>query len=98
MYMDAVFVVNKTYKLTPDGPEGLLKNQRRKCLMIHATDGFDLGEMETPWVSYFRTKIKFMGIEEFESIAITGADGIPEKARECIGEEIKAAAECAARF
>jgi FMN-dependent NADH-azoreductase len=99
MYMDAVFVVDKTYRLTLGGPEGLLKNQRRKCLLIHTTNGFDLGEKEAPWVSYIRTKMNFMGVEAFESIAVKGAYGIPEKASECIGEEIKAAVvECAARF
>lgn len=91
MYIDTVCVVNKTYRYTSRGPEGLLKNQGRKCLLIHSTDGFDAGEKEVHCVSYIRSVMKFIGIEEFEAIAIKGDDAIPEKARECIDEEIKKA-------
>jgi len=98
MYIDTLFVVNKTYRYTPSGPEGLLKNQGRKCLLIHSTDGFDCGEKEALCVSYLRTNMKFIGIEDFEAIVIKGADTVPVKAKECINEEINKALEFAVRF
>ena len=38
MYIDTVCVAGKTFKYTPAGPEGLLKNQGRKCLHIHSSE------------------------------------------------------------
>jgi FMN-dependent NADH-azoreductase len=94
VYIDTVLVDNKTYRYTPNGPEGLLKNQGKKCLLIHSTDEFDPGNNEVNCVSYLRSNLKFMGIEKFQTIAIKGVDGVTEKVREWICE----AAECAARF
>jgi FMN-dependent NADH-azoreductase len=98
MYIDTICVVNKTYEYSPWGPEGLLKNQGRKCLLIHATDGLDPDEKEAPCVSYIRSVMKFIGIEEFEAIAIQGDEAIPEKALEFINEEIEQVLDSAVRF
>ncbi len=98
MYIDTICVVNKTYRYTPGGPEGLLKNQGRKCLLIHSTDGFDSHEKEAHCVSYIRSVMKFIGIEEFEAIAIQGDDAISKKAREFTDEEVEQVLDSAARF
>ncbi|HET6420491.1 MAG TPA: NAD(P)H-dependent oxidoreductase [Geobacteraceae bacterium] len=98
MYIDTICVVNKTYRYSPRGPEGLLKNQGRKCLLIHSTDGFDSDEKEAHCVSYIRSVMKFIGIEEFEAIAIQGDDAIPEKALEFINEEVEQVLDFAARL
>ena len=98
MYIDTISVVKKTYRYTPMGPEGLLKNQGAKCLLIHTADGFDSGKKDAQNVSYISSFLKSMGIEEFEAIAIKGADAVPEKTRECLDEEIKKALASAVQF
>lgn len=98
MYIDAVFAVDDTCRSTLGRPDGLSKNRNRRCLLIHTIDGFDPEVSVSPWVSHIKSNMKFMGIEQFQSIAIKGSDEITERVRECIGEEIKAAAACAASF
>lgn len=98
MYIDTVSVAKKTDRYTPMAPEGLLINQGRKCLLIHTADGFDSEKKDVQSVSYISSFMKFMGIEEFESIAIKGADANPEKERECLDEEINKALKSAVRF
>lgn len=73
-YLDAVLVAGKTYRDTPSGPEGLLHNQRRKCLLIHASEGFVYGKRELPCVSHLKDTMKFLGVEQFQSIAIGGVN------------------------
>ncbi len=98
MYIDTICVVNKTYWYTPGGPEGLLRNQGRKCLLIYSTDGLGSDGKETHCVSYIRSVMKFIGIEEFEAIAINKADAIPEKAGERFDEDIEQALHSAVGF
>lgn len=98
MYIDTVCVVGKTYRFTPRGPEGLLKNKGRKCLLIYAADLLDFGGKEAPSVSYIRSVMEFMGIEDLETIAIEGTDTAPEKARDWVDREIVKVAESAVRF
>jgi FMN-dependent NADH-azoreductase len=98
MYLEMISIVKKTYRYTPMGPEGLLKNKGAKCLLIHTADGFDYGKKYAQNVSYISSFMKFMGIEEFEAIAINGADVVPEKTRECLDKETKKALKSAVRF
>lgn len=71
-YLDSILVSGKTYQNTPSGPQGLLKNQGRKCLLIHTPEGFVYGEKELHCVSNLRNTMKFLGIDEFKSIVING--------------------------
>ena len=98
MYIDTVSVAKKTDRYAPMGPHGLLKNHGTKCLLIHTADGFDSGKKDAQSVSYISSFMKFMGIEEFEAIAIKGADVNSGKTRECLDEEIKKALESAVQF
>jgi FMN-dependent NADH-azoreductase len=98
MYIDTITVVKKTYRYSPMGPEGLLKNQGTKCLLIHTADGFDPGKKDAQNVSSISSFMKFMGIEEFEAISIKGSNVVSEKARESLDGEIKKALEFAVRF
>ncbi|NVN93091.1 MAG: NAD(P)H-dependent oxidoreductase [Desulfuromonadales bacterium] len=98
MYIDTVCVVNKTYRDTRRGPEGLLKDQGRKCLLIHSTDGLGSRKKEAYCVSYIRSVMKFMGIEDFEAISITGAEAIHEKTVERLEKEIEKAVKLAVEF
>ncbi len=98
IYIDTICVVNKTYRYSPKGPEGLLKNQRRKCLLIYSTDGLGSGGEEAPCVSYIRSVMKFIGIENFDAITIHGDDALPEKASDFINEQIEPVLDSAVRF
>lgn len=74
--------------IPPTRFDELLKNRREKCLIIYSADRLVSEEKKAHCVSYIRSVMDFMGIEEFEAIAIKGADAIQKKARECIDEEI----------
>lgn len=87
-YLDAVLVAGKTYRNTPRGPEGLLKDQGRKCLLIHASEGFMYGKKELHCVVNVRNTMKFLGIDEFNSIAIKGANPDLEENTALIRQEI----------
>ena len=98
MYLDTVCVANKTYHSASGGPEGLLKNQGRKCLMIHATKGPDFDEMETHSVSYLSSVMKLMGIDELETFAVQEYDTVPGETGGCRDEETRKAVQHASRF
>ena len=97
-YIDTVCIVDKTFRYTPNGPEGLLKNQGRKCLHIHSTGGFHYGKEEDHSVPYLKSIMNFMGIEEFESIVLEGVDAVPQRAQEFKSQAIQKTLEAAARF
>jgi len=94
-YLDTVLVAGKTYRNASSGPEGLLKDQGRKCLLIHATEGFAYGKKELHCVSNVRNTMNFLGIEEFNSIVIDSVNpALDENAawiRKEIGKVTKAA-------
>ncbi len=73
-YLDAVQDHGITYRNTPGGPEGLLKDQGKKCLLIHAPEGFVYGEKELHCVSNIRNTMKFLGIDDFNSLVIDRAN------------------------
>jgi FMN-dependent NADH-azoreductase len=97
-YLDAVLVAGKTYRNTPHGPEGLLKDQGRKCLLIHASEGFVYGEKELHCVRNVRNTMKFLGIDEFSSIAIKGANPDLEENTALIRQEIERVTEVVPAF
>jgi FMN-dependent NADH-azoreductase len=97
-YLDAVLVAGKTYRNTPHGPEGLLQGQGRKCLLIHASEGFVYGEKEPHCVVNIRNTLKFLGIEEFNSIVIKGANPDLHENRALIRQEIQRVTEAVLGF
>lgn len=98
MYIDAVCVVEKTFIYTPSGPVGLLKDQGKKCLHIHSSGGFHLGNADDHSVPYLRSVMKFMGVEDFRSVVIEGVDALPHKAEEFMQTAISHCRELAASF
>lgn len=98
MYIDAVCVVGKTFVYTPTGPEGLLKNQGRKCLHIHSNGGFHYGKEEDHSVPYLKSIMGFMGIEDFEAVVVEGVDAIPDRAESFKVAAVAKARELASQF
>jgi len=70
IYIESICVPGKTFKFTSSGHEGLLKDQGKKCLHIHTSNGFYTGKHEKFTISYFNFIMNFMGIENIESIII----------------------------
>lgn len=98
MYIDAICVAGKTYVQTPSGPLGLLNDQGKKCLHIHASGGFHLGREEDHSVSYLRSIMAFMGIRDFEAIVAEGMEERPELAEQLKRQALEKAISAARRF
>lgn len=98
MYIDSVCVVGKTFVYTPTGPQGLLKNQGRKCLHIHSNGGFHYGKDEDHSVPYLKSIMGFMGVEDFEAVVVEGVDAVPDRAHEFKNAAIEKAHYLAAQF
>ena len=98
MYIDAICIVGKTYRYTPTGTEGLLKDQGRKCLHIHSSGGFHTGKADDHSAPYLKSIMHFMGVEDFEAIVLEGVDSAPEREEELKRRAIHKAVETARRF
>ena len=78
-FMDNLFIVNKTFENTPEGPVGLLTG--RKALHIQTRGGiyttgpmidFEFGD------SYLRKALGFLGLELMDTIVAEGMDHFPK--------------------
>lgn len=97
-YLDSILVSGKTYQNTLRGPQGLLKDQGRKCLLIHTPEGFVYGEKELHCVSNIRNTMKFLGIDEFKSIVINGTKPDLDENTALIRKELGKVTEAALTF
>ena len=76
-YLDLIQVPGKTYRNTVRGPEGLLNDRERKCLLIHGPEGFCYGDKELHCVAQVRGIMRFLGILEFRSFVVAGVSPSP---------------------
>ncbi len=97
MYIDTIFVPGETYKCVHAGTEGILKDRRKKCLLIHSTSGPNYRKKEDPCLLQFSSVLASMGIEDFMNMDICGPDAISET-KEVSGEDINKARAVAALF
>ena len=74
MYIDAVSVPDRTYRLTPLGAEGMLHNKHRKFLHLHAGPPFKLGQEQDLSVAYLRSVLSFLGVAHQETVLLEGDD------------------------
>jgi FMN-dependent NADH-azoreductase len=77
MYVDAICIPDRTYRLTPGGAEGILSNPRRKSMHLHAAPFYKFGQEPDPSVDYLRSLLNFLGVEDQESVLLEGDD--PER-------------------
>lgn len=96
-FLDNLFIVNKTFKNTDDGPEGLLKG--KKAVHIQTRGGiystgplvdFEFGDR------FLTTVLRFLGIDVMDSIIAEGMDHFPKLASEIV-EKAKQNAAAVAR-
>jgi len=74
MYIDAFCVPDRTYRLTPHGAKGMLRQLRRKSLHLHAGSSFAFGEEQDLSVVYLRSVLNFLGIADQETVLLEGDD------------------------
>jgi FMN-dependent NADH-azoreductase len=77
MYIDAICVPDRTYRLTPHRAKGMLRQLRRKSLHLHAGSSFAFGEEQDLSVAYLRSVLSFLGIVDQETVLLEGDD--PER-------------------
>ncbi len=87
MYIDAICIPDRTYRLTPGGAEGILSDRHRKSLHLHAGPPFKFGQEQDLSVPYLRSVLGFLGVAHHDIMFLEGDDpelvseGDHEKAR-----------------
>lgn len=96
-FLDNLFIINKTFANTPEGPKGLLTN--RKAIHIQTRGGiystgpmadFEFGDR------FLRKALGFLGLELMDTVVAEGMDHFPKQIPE-IMEKAKQDAVLAAR-
>ena len=77
MYIDAICVPDRTYRLTPHGTEGMLSDPLRKSLHLHAGPPFRFGQEQDLSAPYLRSILSFLGVAHLETVSLEGDD--PER-------------------
>jgi FMN-dependent NADH-azoreductase len=95
-FMDNLFIVNKTFENTPEGPRGLLTG--RKALHIQTRGGiysngpmidFEFGDR------YLRKALGFLGLEVMDTVVAEGMDHFPKMIPEIMAKAKENAVEAA---
>jgi len=74
MYIDAICIPDRTYRLTPDGAEGILSDRHRKSLHLHAVPTFKFGQEHDLSAPYLRSVLGFLGVAHHETVFLEGDD------------------------
>jgi len=80
MYIDTISVPGLTYRLTPQGAQGILPVRSRKSLHLHADLPFSFGPEQDMSVAYLRSMLNFLGVDDQETVLLKGDD--PEQVAE----------------
>jgi len=74
MYIDAICVPDRTYRLTPGGAEGMLSDRQRKSMHLHAGPSFKCGQEQDQSVTYLWSVLNFLGVADQETVLLEGDD------------------------
>ncbi len=72
MYMDAICVPDRTYRLTPQGAKGMLSHPCRKSLHLHSGPSYKFGQEQDLSVAYLRSVLNFLGVADQETVILEG--------------------------
>ena len=72
MYIDAICVPDRTYRITPQGAQGMLASLSRKSLHLHAGPPYKLGHEQDLSVAYLRSVLSFLGVANQETVLLEG--------------------------
>jgi FMN-dependent NADH-azoreductase len=98
-FLDNLFIVNKTFTNTEEGPKGLLTN--RKALHIQTRGGiystgpmvdFEFGDR------FLRKALGFLGMELLDTVVAEGMDHFPKKAPDIMNKAKEQAIEAARKM
>lgn len=81
-YIDTICIAGKTFRYTPTGVQGLLKD--KKCLHIHSSGGFHSKDPQSHADGYLKDIMSFLGVLDYKSIVVEGHQAVPDKAAEII--------------
>jgi FMN-dependent NADH-azoreductase len=77
MYIDAICIPDRTYRITPQGAKSILPNPCGKSLHLHAGPSFAFGGEQDLSVVYLRSVLNFFGVADQETVLLEGDD--PER-------------------
>ena len=98
MYIDTVCVIGKTFRYTPNGPEGLLKNRGKKCLHFYGSSNLHKKEQLYNGISYFSFIMNFIGVDDVETIIVNESRPNTDDLKEAYCTTMKKATDAASRF
>lgn len=74
MYIDAICIPDRTYRLTSDGAEGILTDPQRKSMHLHAGQPHKFGQEPDMSDTYLRSVLSFLGVTDQETVLLEGDD------------------------
>lgn len=98
MYIDAVCVVDKSYRLDAHGAKGTLKGQGKRSLHLHAAGAVRYGEELDYCVPYLRSLLNFLGVSRHEAVVLEGSDDPEHEADGAFAKSRKKVLDLAALF
>lgn len=74
MYIDAICIPDRTYRLTPDGAKSMLSGLNRSSLHLHACPPYKFGQELDMSNAYLRLVMNFLGVTDLETVLLEGDD------------------------
>ena len=74
MYIDAICIRDRTYRITPQGAKSTLHDQCRKSLLLHACSPYKFELEQDLSVTYLRSVLNFFGVTDQETVLLEGDD------------------------
>lgn len=72
MYIDAICVPGRTYRVTSQGAQGRLSSLSRKSLHLHAGPPYKFGHEQDQSVAYLSSVLSFLGVVNQETVLLEG--------------------------
>ena len=74
MYIDAICIRDRTYRVTQQGANSMLPGQHRKFLHLHAGPPYKFGREQDLSVAYLRSVLNFLGVTDQKTMILESDD------------------------
>lgn len=74
MYIDAICIPDRSYRITPEGAKSMLSDQFRKSLHLHACSPYKFVQKQDQGVAYLSSVLNFFGVTDQETVLLVGDD------------------------
>jgi FMN-dependent NADH-azoreductase len=74
IYIDAICIRDRTYRVTQQGAKSMLPGRHRKFLHLHAGQSYKFGQEQDLSVAYLRSLLNFLGVTDQETVLLEGDD------------------------